>query len=329
MKITDETKVGIMAAFGIAILIIGYSFLKGNNLFDKSITVYAVYSNVNGLTTSSAVVVNGYNVGRVGKIEMRADGNLVAEIKISEKNVRIPKFSTAKLVSLDIMGTKALDIKLGDAAAGFIETGDTLLADAELNLQDMVSEQIAPLKLKAEGLISSVDTVMAVVEGILKNNSINNSLNNVESATAKFSLLASHIDSLLLTEMATIQGILRGLEDVLAIVERNGENLDSTFTNLNHLTGSLAAADIPKLLNTIDSTLNHAKILLKTINEGEGTIGLLLHDRQIYDNLEAATQSLDSLLVDVKENPKRYVHFSVFSKSDKKKEKDAATKPKE
>lgn len=311
-----------MAAFGIAILILGYSFLKGNNLFDKSIKVFAIYERVDGLTTSSAVVVNGYNVGRVGKIEMRADGKLVAEIKISEKNIRIPKLSTAKLVSLDIMGTKALQIILADNANGYIETGDTLLADMEMKLQDMVSEQIAPLKLKAEGLISSVDTVMTVVEGILKNNSINNSLDNVESATAKFALLASHIDSLLLTEMATIQGILRSMEGVLAMVDRNGENFDSTFANLKTLTGSLAEADLAGLITTIDSTLNQAKLLLKQVNEGEGSIGLLLRDRAVYDNLEAATNSLDSLLVDVKQNPKRYVHFSVFGKSDKDKNKD-------
>ena len=321
MKITDETKVGIMAAFGIAILILGYSFLKGNNLFDKSIRVFAVYERVDGLTTSSAVVVNGYNVGRVGKIEMRADGKLVAEIKISEKNIRIPKESTAKLVSLDIMGTKALQIILADNANGYIESGDTLKADMEMKLQDMVSEQIAPLKLKAEGLISSVDTVMTVVEGILKNNSINNSLDNVESATAKFSLLASHIDSLLLAEMATIQAILRSMEGVLAMVDRNGENFDSTFAHLNTITGSLANADIAGMISTIDSTLNQAKLLLKQVNEGEGSIGLLLRDRAVYDNLEAATNSLDSLLIDVKENPKRYVHFSVFGKSDEDKKK--------
>lgn len=320
MKVSDETKVGIMAFFGIAILILGYSFLKGNNLFDKSLKVYAVYERIDGLNPSSAVVVNGFNVGRVGKITMLPDGKILTEIKITEDNVRIPKLSTAKLVSLDIMGTRAVQIILAPPANGYIETGDTLVAALEPKLADMVNEQIAPLKFKAESLISSVDTVMAVVEGILKNNSINNSLSNVESATAKFSTLAGHIDSLLLTEMASIQGIIRNLEGVLAIIERNGDNLDSTFTNLNHLTGSLAETDIAGLVNTIDSTLNEAKALLKQVNEGQGTIGLLMHDRQIYDNLEAATSSLDSLLVDVKNNPKRYVHFSVFGKSDKPKE---------
>lgn len=306
-----------MAAFGLAILVLGYSFLKGNNVFDKTLKVYAVYERVNGLTSSSAIQLNGYNVGRVGSIIMRPDGKLVVEFKITEENVLIPKGSTAKLVSLDIMGTRAVQLILGDPSKGYIEMNDTLLPDAELELKDMVNEQIAPLKTKAEGLISSIDTVMTVVQGILGNNSINNSLNNVESATARFALLASHVDSLLLTEMATIQGILRNFEGVLAIVERNGENLDSTFAHLNTLSGSLAASDIPTLIHTLDSTLAEAKLLLKTINEGEGTIGMALKDPTIYTNLEKATLSLDSLLVDFKEHPSRYIHFSVFGKKEK------------
>lgn len=317
MKISDETKVGIMAFFGIAIMIMGYSFLKGNNLFDKSIKVYATYKSIDGLNPSSIVILNGFPVGRVGKITMQPNGELLAEIKITEENVRIPKKSTAKLVSLDLMGTRAVQIFMADASNGYIESGDTLIGDTELKLAEMVNEQIAPLKYKAEGLISSIDTVMTVVEGILKSNSINNSLSNVESATAKFSLLAGHVDSLLLSEMASIQGIIRNLENVLAIIERNGSNLDTTFTNINHLSGSLAEADIKGMITTIDSTLNAAKVLLKQINEGEGTIGLLLRDRSVYDNLDSATASLDSLLVDFKNHPKRYVHFSVFGKSDK------------
>lgn len=310
-----------MAAFGITIMIIGYSFLKGNNVFDKSVKIYAVYERIDGLTQSSSVVVNGYGIGRVGKIHMMPDGKLLTEIKITDETVRIPKNATAKLVSLDIMGTRAIQIVLPeDVSAGYIETGDTLISALEPKLADMVNEQIAPLKTKAEGLISSVDTVMTVVQGILGNNSINNSLSNVESATAKFAILAQHIDSLLLSEMQSIQGIIRHLEGVLAIVERNGENLDSTFTNLNHLTGTLADSDISGMINTIDSTLNQAKTLLETINEGEGTVGLLLKDRTIYDNLDKATKDLDSLLIDFNESPGRYIHFSVFGRSDKPKE---------
>lgn len=317
MKISDETKVGIMAAFGIAIMIIGYSFLKGNNVFDKSIKVYALYDRIDGLTQSSTVIINGYGIGRVGKIQIQPDGKLLTEIKITDESVRIPKNSTAKLVSLDFLGTRAIQIIMADEANGYVQTGDTLIGALEPKLADMVNEQIAPLKTKAEGLISSIDTVMNVVQGILGNNSINNSLTNVESATAKFALLAKHVDSLLLSEMQSIQGIIRNLEGVLAIVERNGDNLDSTFTNLNHLTGSLAQADIGGMINTIDSTLNQAKILLKQVNEGEGTVGLLLKDRTVYDNLEKATADLDSLLLDFKESPGRYIHFSVFGRSDK------------
>jgi phospholipid/cholesterol/gamma-HCH transport system substrate-binding protein len=317
LKISDETKVGIMAAFGIAIMIIGYSFLKGNNIFDKSVKLYAVYDRVDGLTKSSAVVVNGYGVGRIGNITMRPDGKLVAEIKITDETVRIPKNSTAKLVSLDFLGTRAVQIIFADEVNGYVVTGDTLVSALEPKLADMVNEQIAPLKTKAEGLISSIDTVMSVVQGILGNNSINNSLTNVESATARFSILAKHVDSLLLSEMQSIQGIIRNLEGVLAIVKRNGDNLDSTFANLNHLTGSLAESDIKGMITTLDSTLNEAKLLLKQINEGEGTVGLLIHDRTVYDNLEKATIDLDSLLLDFKESPGRYIHFSVFGRSDK------------
>lgn len=316
MKVSNETKVGLLAFFALAILILGYSFLKGNNLFKTDKLLYVVYDNIQGLNPSDAVVVNGFKVGRVAKLGLvKEDGKILAALKISE-DIVIPKGSIAKIVSQDLLGTKAIDITMNEGAEASVN-GDTLLPAIQADLAESVKMEIIPVKLKAEQLMGSFDSLLARIQVILGANTIENSLGNVESATANVNALSGRVDSIIAAETVNIKAIIDNLARFTGTLNANEENITNVITNLSALSDSLAQAQIPTLVASLEGTLREAEALLTQINSGEGTAGKLINDEELYNNLLAATASLDSLLVDVKANPSRYVHVSVFGKKDK------------
>ena len=312
-KVSNETKVGILASFALAILIIGYSFLKGNNIFDKDVTLYTKYEFTDGLTPSSSVMIKGFKIGRVSSMQLVDNQYILTEIKISNE-YQVPINSIAHVMSADIMGTKIVEIELGDAKE-FLQDGDTIFGDIELSLTESVKKEILPVKNKAEELMGSFDSLVTRLQVVIGDQKLSSSISNVESATGSFATLMNTLDSVVKSEAASIKSIINNVEGITANLNDNGDNIDSLIQNLAILSDSLNRADIPHFVSTLDSTLQALNQVMGKVNSGDGTLGMLLNDPELYDNLTQSTASLDSLLTDLKDNPSRYVHFSVFGRN--------------
>ncbi len=325
MKISDETKVGILAAFGIIILIIGYSFLRGNNVFSKKEYYYVKYQKVDGLSASDPVTYSGYPVGKVAGLSLMHDEEGIVLVTLTfHQDLKIPNDSRFEIYSSDLLGEKAIRLIKGKST-DFVSEGDTLLGDLQASLTEEVSMQILPVKLKAENLLGSIDSVMTVLTSILKGGQIESSLTTIESAISSFERVAKNIDTLVVTQRETLGKVFTNMEGITANLDSNSENITRMLENLAGMTDSLSEANLKELTNNLSKALSEMSVMLENINNGQGTVGMLMTDKKLYDNLTKSTKNLESLLADLEANPKRYVQFSLFGggggdKRDKKKE---------
>ena len=309
MKITNETKVGILAAFSIALLIIGYNFLKGNAIFSSETLLYARYSHVDGLAVSKPVLINGYQIGRVDKLQLQPDGTILATLKIKGK-YDIPKNSIARLESTDLLGSKAIVMALG-TGKDFALDGDTLNANVEKNLM----EAVEPVQKKAELIIGKMDSILTSVNSILNpdfQKNVNKSFNSIAATLTSLEGTSKKVDGLVGTEGKRISAILANAEAISLNLKNNNQKINAILTNINTITDQVAAANFKQTIDNANKAVADLQGIVSKVNNGQGTLGLLVNDTKMYDNLNNASKNLDNLIIDLKENPKRYVHFSVF-----------------
>jgi len=309
MKISNETKIGALTAIAITVLILGYSFLKGNDVFNGSNKYYAVYRSVDGLSVSKPVLVNGFPIGNVAKMTLRQDGHTVVEFKVDRK-YNVPSNTLAKLVSTDLLGGKAIVFEYGNSNT-FADDNDTLRAD----IQGSLAESLQPIQTKAENLINKLDSSLASINKILNPNfqknvdrsftSIANSLQTLEGTTKK-------IDALVGGQTEHINGILANAETVSGNLKNSTANLTGITSNFQKVSNDIAAANIKQTLDNANKAMADLQATIASINTSQGTLGLLLHDDKMYNNLKDATANLNALFIDLKAHPKRYVSFSVF-----------------
>jgi len=315
MKISNETKVGILTVITITILILGYSYLSGNDVFSRSNKYYAIYKSVDGLSVSKPVLVNGFQIGQVSNMRLRPDGRTVVEFNINPQ-YNVPSNTLAQLVSTDLLGGKAISFEYGDSKQ-FAQDKDTLRAD----IQGSLAESLQPIQMKAEHLISKLDSSLAAVNKILNPNfqknvdrsftSIANSLQTLEGTTKK-------IDALVGGQSEHINNIMANAEVVSSDLKTSSAHLTGITSNFEKVSTDLANSNVKQTLENANKTLAELQATMSKINNGKGSLGLLINDDKMYKNLNAATASLDSLFIDIKANPKRYVHFSVFGGGSKK-----------
>ncbi|HEY4323337.1 MAG TPA: MlaD family protein [Mucilaginibacter sp.] len=309
MKISNETKIGVLTAIAITVLILGYSFLRGNDIFSSSNKFYAVYKSVDGLSVSKPVLVNGFPIGRVSNMKLLPDGRTIVEFKI-EQQYNVPSNTLAKLVSTDLLGSKAIVFDYGNSNVN-IQDRDTLRADIEGSL----AESLQPIQMKAENLITKLDSTLASVNRILNPDfqrnvdrsflSIANSLQTLEGTTKK-------IDALIGGETTRINTILANTEAVSGNLKNSTEHLTGITANSEKITSDIANSNIKQTLENANKATAGLQAVIAKINSGKGSLGMLVNDDKLYKNLTNASASLDKLLIDLKENPKNYVSFSVF-----------------
>lgn len=315
MKIKNETKVGILAAFSIALLIIGYNFLKGNSIFSSETVLFARYSQVDGLTVSKPVLINGYQIGRVAALELQPDATIKATLKINGK-YEIPKNTIARLEGTDLLGSKAIVLTLGNDK-NFAEDGDYLQTNVEKGLM----ETFQPVQKKAELIITKMDSILTSVNTILNPNlqkNIDRSFTSIAGTLSSLESTSKKVDALVGSESSKLSAILSNVEAITANFKSNGAKIDAVMTNLNTVTDKVAALNFEQTVNNANKAMADLQAMVNDIKNGKGTIGALLNDRQMYDNLNSASKNLDALMIDLKANPKRYVHFSVFGGGNKK-----------
>ncbi len=314
-KIRHEIKIGVIAIITIALFIWIYNFMKGKNILHAAKTYTVVYDKVNGLEESNAVLINGYRVGLVDNIQFATDqsGNLIVTLLI-EEDFDIPKNSIARIYSSDLMGTRSVALILGNSKE-ICESGDTLIPEVEGTLQEQVSVEMLPLKNKAENLMLSIDSVLAVIQVTFNQSFRDNfsaSFGHIRETIMHLNRSTYTLDTLLTNEDGRFANFLSNLESISGNLKNNNEELTQLFQNMASLSDSLAKSQIRSTIDNLDRTLANMDTALTRINRGEGTLGMLITDDSLYINLENATNSLDALLKDVKENPKRYVQVSVF-----------------
>ncbi len=306
MKLSREIKTGIIVIGGILLFILGFSYLKSTPLFDNSKTLYAIYQHVGGLQPGTQVTINGYNVGTVNNIKFNdASGSLLVTFSVNNE-FTFSKNSLAELYDTGIIGGKAIQIRPVFDDSPMAQSGDTLTSNTRPGLTDLVQSKLAPLQQKIEGAFTNADTLLMNVNQVLDAKT----KNDLRESIAGLNKLMKSLD---------------GSAEVLnSLLKNNQGKLDSSLTNFNQLSenfaklsDSLNNAGLGRTLTSLESTVSNLDKILTQIEKGDGSLGKLMKDEQLYNNLNNASKELDLLLQDFRLNPKRYVNVSVFGKKQK------------
>lgn len=309
MKISNETKVGILAAFAIAIFIIGYNFLKGNDIFTREKDFYAIYDKVDGLNVSKPVLVNGFQIGRVAALTLRSDGKILANFKINPQ-YEVPKNTVARLESTDLLGSKAVVFEFGNSTI-LAKSGDTLNANIQKNIMD----QMEPVQKQAQMLISRLDSILQTVNHTLNpsfQKNVERSFNSIANTLQTLESTSKTIDGMASVQSKRIDNILANAESISANLKNNNEHITAVFSNFNKVSDDIAKANLKETLENANKAVSELQEAMNKINSGNGSLALLLNDDKLYNNLNNASHNLDRLMIDLRANPKRYVSFSVF-----------------
>jgi len=306
LKITREVKTGILAIGAIMLFVFGYSFLKGTNLFQDSRVFYVKYENVEGLAKSAPVTINGFNVGKVNDIGFaNASGGLIVRFTV-ENDFVFSKSSKVRIYSDGLIGGKSLGIFLEYDPENIAKSGDTLSGSIDGGMLDAVTKALGPLQDRLTTSLTSIDSLLYSVNYILDEDTRVNLKQAIKNLNGT---------------MSSLNGASGKLNTLLA---NNSGKLDSTFTNLNEMSlnfskfsDSLAQIQTGKLVADLQDVISRFDGIVTDLDNGEGTVGKLLKDEKLYTNLEGASKQLEKLLQDVRLNPKRYVHVSVFGKKQK------------
>ena len=296
---TKEVKIALVAIAGVVVLFFGMNFLKGLNIFSSEDNYYVQFSDITGLSSSSPVYADGFKVGVVKDIIYDYTHTEGSKVLIGvDKQLRIPQGSSAEIVS-DMLGNVKVNLLLANNPREKVAPGGLIkgmINDRAMGkLQDMVPA--------VEKMLPKLDSIMTSLNAILADPAIRQSLHNVQAITDN-----------LTTSTAQLNTLMAGLnKNVPGMMAKANNVLDNTET----LTANLAAVDVASTMRQVDQTIANVQQLTAKLNSKEGSLGLLMNDTQLYDNLNSTMRNADSLVIDLRQHPKRYVHFSVFGRKDK------------
>lgn len=318
MNISREFKVGAVAIIALAGLYWGIAFLKGSDLLKSKRLVYAVYDEVDELTKSRPVNINGFKVGHIDEIGFMPDGSgrLVVALNITN-DIKIPNNTVARIYSSDLIGSKAVELVMGNSQE-YAQNGDTLKSRIQKSLTEEVNEQVKPIKEKAEKLLGSIDTVLTLVSGFLNEQSKESFTKTFVSIQNSFETLEKTITKLDRAMGQSEDDLVHSIDNfakITSTVESNDEKLNSIFANLESISDTLSAVEFNRLANNLNTTLQRTNSIMAKVDSGDGTASQLINDPRLYQNLVNATEQLNLILLDLKYNPKRYVNISLFGRS--------------
>ena len=301
-----EIRTGIIAIFTIVVLIYGINYLKGLNILDKNRIFHAKYDNIDGLLKGSVISLNGFNVGIVSNISLQSDNSLLVSVKINE-DFDVPVNSILKISNQDLMGTKGISVILGNSDL-LAKNNDTLIAEIENSLQDEVNKQILPLKNKAEGLISSVDSLMVIFTSVLNTDARKNLASSFKNLDETFILMSEsmkELNKLVVTNEKNISNSIKNFESITGNISDNNESIENILKKMSSISDSISSKDIGDIIKNLNNITNK-------ISVGQGNLGLLNSDDQLYRNIEKTTNDISILVEEIKKDPKKYFNFSVL-----------------
>ena len=296
MKITKEMKIGLTGVLALALLVVGINYFKGVNLLSSSTKYYIKFTDINGLAKSSPIYADGFKVGIVSDIryDYANSANVVACIEV-DPDLRIPKGSTAELSS-DLLGAVKMSLLLANNPREKAMPGDTLIGAVNSGLMGKAAEMVPQL----EKMVPKLDSILIALNALLNNPSIPTTLKNVESLTASLNANSRQLESLMKNDVPQLTSKLNEIGDNFAVISANLKEVDYAAT-----------------MEKVDQTLANVKGITDKLEQKDNTVGLLLNDPTLYNNLTETTANAASLLEDLQQHPKRYVHFSIFGKKDK------------
>jgi phospholipid/cholesterol/gamma-HCH transport system substrate-binding protein len=306
LKITREIKTSVLVIASLSIFIWGYSFLKGKDLFTNYKTLYVVYDNVEGLAASAPVTINGLVVGKVTAITIQNNtGKLQVELQI-KSDFPISKSSQVAIYEPGLIGGKQIQIIPNFEYKNIAQTGDTLNGEVKKGLTTLVGDQLAPLQDKVEKMIVNADILINNLNNVLDTKTKENlkgSIANLNQTLAEFNGAAKNINSIIVSNKENLNGTLK--------------NFNKVSNDFTMISDSLSKANIGKMVSSLEKTLVNVDKLMIEVQSGKGTIGKMMKDESLYNNLDKTSKELGFLLEDVRLNPTRYVNVSVFGKKNK------------
>lgn len=307
IKISNEVKVGVTAILTILAFIYLYNYLKGKDLFSSMASYYTIYDDIGGLTESNPIEINGFKAGVVQSINLINDntGRILVELSI-RKSYPIPKGSVAEITSASLIAGMKVRILFGPGPEVY-KNGDTITGRLSVPLMAIFEKEFIPVKNKISDLVDVIDSTISGLNSIINSRDFRESISNLNSTT-------DNIEEIVGTKKEEIKSAIKDLSAFTGMLAANSGKIDKTINNINTITDSLSASGIFETFTALKSTLEETRELLDGINKGKGSAGQFINNDILYQNLTASLESLDILLRDLKENPKKYVHFSIFGR---------------
>lgn len=324
MKISKELKTGVIAVFAIGLLVTGVNFLKGNSFFGGDEVYYAYFPNSGQLAPASSVTLNGVGIGKVLSVEYVANNKPSEKVKVAfniqDRNVKIPKGSKIQIGSLDLFN-KGMILSLSeDLSKGFYKPGDKIPGEVAVDMVSQAKAYADPISQKLQTMMVSIDKVVQSVSNLLDTNStqvIEGSLAELKIAISRFGNVAYETETMLAAEKVKLGRIFSNIEDITENLKKSNETVNAIIGNTKKISDDLVTADFKSVIAEAKSTLTSVNTLLASANSGSGTLGKLISDEKLYNELVETNKSLQNLVNDLTVHPERYIHFSAIGRKTK------------
>ncbi|MCS6981466.1 MAG: MlaD family protein [Flavobacteriales bacterium] len=322
MRISREFKIGLLVVVSLAGAVWGLNVLKGRNIFRSVHYYYAIYDDINGLAVSNPVKAYGFKVGKVSNITYLPDGakgHLLVEMRIENNDIRIPKDSKALIRSSDLLGSREITIQMGQSSE-FLKPGDTLHAMMEKGLSEQVNAMLAPLKVKVEHLLGSVDTIVVAFRTVFDEKGMKNittGIAGIRTSIENIVEVTNDIKSLINSEKGKISAVVSNMESITSNLRNSNKSIFGALSNMNAAADSLRQMRLGTLGRTLNQTALHLDSLATHLRAGRGTLGRLIISPALHNDLDSTLRTLNSLLEEIKNRPGEYITVSLFGRRKK------------
>lgn len=312
VKVKNEVKIGILVAVTITLFILGFNFLRGRGIFSSDKEYYSYYDNVQGLQESAAVQLNGYAIGKVSQIALQPDRKIKVTFRL-KKDIKVPKGTTAQLASADLIsGTKIISLNMTNAPE-YIAEGGLILGKASGGILDNLGDQVSPLLGIVQHTVSSLDTLLNTVNNTINDDTrkhLNSSFASLEVVLQQLSGLATQLNA----QSGNLAGVIKNANSITGNLASSNERISNTLGNLESFSTSLNKAPIQQTVEELQRTAASLQGIVSKINDNNGSLGMLLSDKKLYNNLTGTLGSLNTLLEDINKHPAKYINISVFGR---------------
>ncbi|MFY8020031.1 MAG: MlaD family protein [Bacteroidia bacterium] len=330
MRIPREAKIGLFAVVSLAALYFGYNFLRGKKFFSRQNTYYVVYNTIDGVNKSTPIYYKGLKVGQVEELGfLRTDSaNRIIATLIIDQNIMLSRSSEARIVSMDLLGGKAISLIVPDLLTPIFK-GDTIKGTQEIGIGESISGMIEPVKDKTENVLVSLNKVLGQFEKVMGtggSENLNAGINDLAQTMKNLNMATAALNQLIQNESGRLSKTSANIESITSNFKKSNEEIEASLKNISKISDSLSQAPIKSLIIELQKTSVQLAQVAEKLNKGNGTAGKMMNDPQLYENLNKSSAELQALLKDMREYPARYVNVSLFGgpakKAEKKREQD-------